>query len=297
MFHLTIVSPQGYLHAQALAEVAESLHHAIAANGHAVGHGYNTCRPDAINIIVGSHMLEKRAMDTLPPGSILYNLEQLDDALLTRLPVMAGLFARHTVWDYSRRNLDFLRQRGLLHANAAHVPLGHAPSLSRIAPAPLEDIDVLFYGSLDAHRHAVLLAMQQAGLRVAHLFGCYGAERDGHIARSKLVLNLHAQGHRILEMARIGYLLANHKAVLSECRADTECPAGIETAIRLCPPDALVATAQALLADADSRSRLAQAGWQWWQSQDAAAVLRPHLAAAVRQNGHDAVTMPLPASH
>lgn len=274
-FHLVRCAPPDYVHAQAFDEVAESLLHGITANGHTSSWAYNACRAGAINLVLGPHLLDEDAARVLPPGSVLYNLEQLHDGLLAQLPTLPWLMARYRVWDYSPRNLAYLSARGLV---ASWVPLGHASVLERIPSPPEQDIDILFYGSVDLTRRRHLVALSEAGLRVVHLFGRYGAERDACIARSKVVLNLHAGNNRILEMARIGYLLTNRKAVLSEWQPDTESPTGVENAIWLRRPEQLVEAACKLVTDAPLRQALGEAGRQWWQTHDIAPLLRPHLA-------------------
>ena len=100
-----------------------------------------------------------------------------------------------------------------------YVPIGYVPELTRIAPAP-EDIDVLFYGALSERRYAVLRDLHDRGLRVKWLLGAFGASRDAWIARSKIVINVHYWEAKIFEIARVSYLLANRRAVVSERGAD-----------------------------------------------------------------------------
>lgn len=91
------------------------------------------------------------------------------------------------MWDYSAANVARLAALGVA---ALHVPIGYHPVLARIERAA-EDLDVLFYGSLNERREAVLDGLEARGLQVASVFGVYGAERDALIARAKLVLNVH----------------------------------------------------------------------------------------------------------
>src|SRR6185437_6664352 len=122
------------------------------------------------------------------PGSILYNLEQVsaDSPWLTA--DLLALFRRYPVWDYSRQNIEQFRHRGI--EVAAHVPLGYMPQLTRI-PVAEEDIDVLFVGSTNERRLAVIEALRTRGIRAEWRFGLYGAERDRLIARAKIMLNMH----------------------------------------------------------------------------------------------------------
>jgi 2-polyprenyl-3-methyl-5-hydroxy-6-metoxy-1,4-benzoquinol methylase len=124
------------------------------------------------------------------------------------------------VWD-SLRNIEKWKAMNRLHA-PSHVPLGYVPELSQIKASQAQDIDVLFYGSLNERRTAILIALKNAGLKVHTVFGVYGKQRDEVIARCKVVLNIHFYETRVFEFVRIAYLLANSKAGVSECSSENE---------------------------------------------------------------------------
>ena len=129
------------------------------------------------------------------------------------------LARRYEVWDYSEKNIAMLQSQG---ANRVRLfQIGHHPRLARIARDVPQDIDVLFYGSFNPRRRAVLGQLRQAGCVVKAVFGVYGAERDALIARSKLVLNLHFYQSKIFEVVRVFYLLSNARAVVAERGPDT----------------------------------------------------------------------------
>jgi len=275
-FRVVVVSPPGYRHSAAFHEVAESLHHAIRALGHEATVGYNRFAPGATHIVLGSNLVGPEAVGTIPPGSVIYNLEQIDADSRWWHAGLQALVARHETWDYSRRNIETFAQLGVTRA-VHHVPVGYVPELSRIPPAAVEDIDVLFYGSVNERRAAVLDALRAQGLNVVQLFGIYGRERDAHIARAKVVLSLHLYPAKILEAVRIGYLLANHKAVVAECEPDTAFEPGIEQAVRLAPYDRIVDTTLRLVRAPAERAALAEAGFRWLAAQPLNEALAPHL--------------------
>ena len=124
------------------------------------------------------------------------------------------------MWD-SLRNIEKWKAMNRLHA-PSHVPLGYVPELSQIKASQAQDIDVLFYGSLNERRTAILIALKNAGLKVHTVFGVYGKQRDEVIARCKVVLNIHFYETRVFEFVRIAYLLANSKAGVSECSSENE---------------------------------------------------------------------------
>ena len=83
-----------------------------------------------------------------------------------------------------------------------------------------QDIDVLFCGSMNERRMQIIQALKDSTLfdkpLVIAQFVGYGAYRDKYIARSKIVLNMHYYTPGIFEIARVSYLLANKKCVVSE---------------------------------------------------------------------------------
>jgi hypothetical protein len=67
----------------------------------------------------------------------------------------------------------------------------------------------------------MLNSLLDAGLKVKHLSGVYGADRDFWISRSKMVLNLHYYEAKIFEIVRMFYLLTNSVPVVAEIGAET----------------------------------------------------------------------------
>ena len=212
-----IVSPKGYDHHQAFDEIAVGLAAAFTERGGSapvVSHpsGWAGRTP----IVLGAHLLSSNLAMILPPDSIIFNFEQVDRASGWLNQQYMDVLRRHRVLDYSHRNLAALRALGIGHARLLQP--GYAPPLSRIAPAPDHDIDVLFYGSMNERRAAVLEGLRAHGVAVTHLFNVYGADRDAAIARAKLVLNIHFYDAAVFESARVAFLLANAACVVTEGR-------------------------------------------------------------------------------
>jgi hypothetical protein len=237
-----------------------------AANQPLVGEG--------INIVFGAHLVAPTV--TFPANTIIVNLEQMRGGLLVQ-PHYIELLRRHLVLDYSARNVERIREMtGNAHVHVFKI--GTMSALTRIAPAPQQDVDVLFYGSLNERRRAILDALAARGLVVKALSGIYGAERDAWIARSKLVLNVHFYEDKIHEIVRTSYLLANRKAVVSECDADTEIDADVRDSLAAVPYDKLVGTCVALARNDARRHALEQAGFERFSLRNQARLLAPLLA-------------------
>ena len=238
LFAVAVVSPPGHpTVGGGFSEVAEGLHHALLALGHDSVLTNRLDLDERRTIVLGANHLVHYGLE-LPKNPIFYNLEQLgDDSPWMAMPEFIDLFRRYPTWDYSQANIEWLAALGL--PRPTHVPIGYVPELTRIAPAP-EDIDVLFYGVLSERRYAVLRDLHDRGLRVKWLSGALGASRDAWIARSKIVLNLHYWEAKIFEVARVSYLLANRRAVVSERGADPTLERDLESGVAFADYDGLV---------------------------------------------------------
>lgn len=277
--HVQIVhlKPPGNIHAEAFAEVAEGLAGGFRDLGIDTRLSVNAFDPGAVNLVLGWHFLPPDAAKVLPPKCILYNLEQLDDKNAAMRHRLADFGATCEIWDYSARNIRILHDAGFGHP-VQHVPIGMTACLERISNSSDQDIDVLFYGSVNERRLVALQALDAAGLAVKSVFGVYGPARDELISRSKLVLNLHYYDSSIFELVRVSYLWANRKAVVAECHPGTELEPGLEEAACFVPYDGLVQACLNLVADADMRRQLESKGHEAMLKRPQSAYLRRVLA-------------------
>ncbi len=274
-FNICVIRPEGYAHHQAFDEIADLLRYAIIELGHPCSVSANEWRSDRTDIVIGCHLLKSTA--DLPDSAILLNTEQLfsrQNAGWTER--VLGYARRHRLWDYNEKNIAALMARGTDGARLLRI--GYQKELQRIAPAPVQDIDVLFYGSYNERRKAVLDELRQRGLNVATLFGVYGAERDAHIARAKVVLNMHYYDQHIFEVVRVFYLMSNRKAVVAEVSADTTVEWRFLQGLRTAPYEGLVEACAALVADAAGRQRLEAEALRTISAWPQARFLQPLLA-------------------
>jgi len=272
---VAIVSPPGYPHGEAFREVAEALHHGLRALGHDSVLGTDLASDGRRQILLGANLLAA-ARAVPPPGAILYNLEQVQEGSPWFGRELIELYRRHPVWDYSAANAAALERLGLPRPQV--VPVGYVPELTRIAPTE-EDVDVLFYGSLNERRRAVLRELEARGARVHVAFGVYGAARDRLVARSRLVLNVHFYEAKVFEIVRVSYLLANRRTVVSErgCDRDEERP--FEQGVAFAEHGRLADRCLELLARPEERRCLAEAGFSAMAARPQAELLRAALAA------------------
>jgi hypothetical protein len=271
---IVILVPSGWEHGAIFAEIAETLVLGLRTIGHKASAAVNGFLPNALNIVLAGFHLTPSDFNHLPTRSVIYNLEQIDDETLARLPHLIELFKRFEVWDFSERNIDRLRP---FVPRLFHLPVGTVPEMTRIKPANMQDIDVLFYGSMTDRRFDALRSISAAGLNVRNEFGLYGVARDELIARSKVVLNLHKHDAKIFEIVRVSYLLSNRKAVVSEVSDVTELPHDLQDAIRGVAFDQLAQACYDLVADDDARGALECRGFERMSARKQSIYLRKLL--------------------
>jgi len=254
-FQLVLIKPEGFDFVESFREVMEVLQEGLRTLGHSVRIQTNRIDPDDIAIIFGIHHLDPALVDRLPPQSIIYNLEQLAPGYPWFSDQYVKLLTRFRVWDYSARNVDYLRREGRSTA-ATHLPFRYSPCLTRVPAAQNEDVDVLFFGVKTERRRRVVQALVERGLNAVALTNVWGAERDAWIARAKVVLNMHQADIGEFESVRVLFLLANGKAVVSETAPGEQIDAALQGAFCAVPYDGLVEACIQLVADSEARFAL-----------------------------------------
>lgn len=196
------------IHTQCFVEVADSIEWALKELGHEVSRGSTI--PDVTNILFG---LRPGDASALPPGSVIYNGEQVNKDGMW--PLLAPAYAGHTIWDYSYANGTRYEEWGLPRPQA--VRPGYAPVLDGRIPSSKKLVDVVFFGSMNERRKKILDRLQDLGLKVMQVpFGVYGKERDELVAQAKLCINIHYYESSVFEAVRCSYLAQNGVPVLTE---------------------------------------------------------------------------------
>jgi hypothetical protein len=257
-FNICLVKPDNYVHSYAFVELGELLLHSLRELGHDATLKIMELADDRINILIGCHLLNPTEKNEVPKSTIILNTEQIhsDDA-----PWNSNIFewVRHfEAWDYSAKNIEKFKSLGI--TNVKHLQIGYQSELKRIKKAAVQDIDVLFYGSVNERRNKILEALKSQGLKVGALFGVYGSDRDSFIARSKIVLNHHFYKSQIFEVVRVFYLLHNEVAVVAEINETTHIEDRWKEAISGAPYDRLVDRVLDLLGDPPSRKAVEENG-------------------------------------
>lgn len=284
-FNVVIISPAGYAHSAAFFELAETVVYGLRSLGYEAGISLNRFSSVAANIFLGAHLISGTTAHTVPRGSIVYNTEQVFEGSRWMRTELPHLIEMHETWDYSRRNIELLTDR-LPASVLRYVPIGFVPQLARIEKAPLQDIDVLFYGSMSDRRAQIIEDLRSRNLNVVARIGCYGKERDALIARSKVVLNVHYYESKIFEIVRVSYLLSNRKAVVAEVDRETAMDPVYRDAVAGVPYTFLAATCAAMAADDARRAQLEERGFQIMSSISEADCLRTAIGQFIQNRAN-----------
>lgn len=170
--------------------------------------------------------------------------------------MLPQLSRRYPIWDYSPANMSYWNEHNIA---AQLVPIGYVPELTRIPPHPRPDIDVLFYGSMNARRQKVLAELEASSVKVV-VVQEFGKLRDDAISRSKVILNIHYyDSPRLFEWVRVSYLLSNLKAVV--CETSEDFPLALLSGVAAATYETLGAACQQLLRNVEERFELQERGF------------------------------------
>jgi len=213
-FNVTLLQPPGFIHSLALKEAADYIHATISACGYRSARTVNFIASDAFNIIFCAHLLKEEHIRKIPPDSIIFNSEALEDPHERQFYSTAypRILEQFFVWDYSTRNLSHIP-----HDHKAVIPFLHCAALKRPDIPRQAGTELLFYGRINARRRAILDELQQRGVPLRVLSGEYDRARDVKIMSAWAVLNLHkTDDTRAFEPIRCFYPLINDVPVISE---------------------------------------------------------------------------------
>ena len=216
-YNICIIKPKNYPHSDAFWELAELLTYSLRDLENDVVMCISEIFADRQNILFGAHLLTDF---DLPPSTIIFNTEQLSKGSEKWVQRIIDLGKKYIIVDYDDNNIKFLQQNGCKKVHKFQI--GFHKKLNRIPRRKNKDIDVLFYGSAKERRRNLLNEISNSGLKVKHLFGVYGAQRDEYISRAKIVLNCHHFEAKIFEIVRVHYLVNNNIPVVSELHPATK---------------------------------------------------------------------------
>jgi hypothetical protein len=228
--NLVVIQPAGYVHSLGFLDQARYVRHQLRRLGAGVTLAKNRLREDAVNIVFGAHLGFQPAWCE-HHTCVFFNLEQIGHGGAQVRPDYLALLRHAQVMDYDAANVSAYRADP---AEVPVVPLGHAPYLERDGLLPLAErpIDLLFFGSMNPRRRALLERIEACGVSVS-VFDApiYGPERDEFIRQAKAVLNCHFYDSSRFEQARVAHCLSLGTPVVSERRVQTQPGADYEAAV------------------------------------------------------------------
>jgi hypothetical protein len=226
--------------------------------------------------------------DSLPKDYILFNAEPLlVDRWRQNTRWTAVIRDALEVWEYNRLNETVLARMGVPFRS---VPFGYAPyyaaSFRRNTEGKglVQDIDVLFVGSLTDRRRQILERIRDVGIgvhAVTRANPAYGGALDELLARAKIVLGIHAFSEpqaQIPDLARLDHPLANRLFVLHERPSAVGTYPGFEENVTTCEYDAMPSACAYFLSRPDERERRAEAAGRWFETQCALDAFIPYEA-------------------
>lgn len=228
--HLTIMQPMGYVHSLGFLDQARYARYQFRRQGAEVTIAKNRLREDAINIIFGAHLGFPNSLKQRY-NCVFFNLEQLGEGGARVSQDYLDLLASSAVIDYDERNL---MAYGCKRGDVPVVSFMAAPYLAVDDAMPLDQrpIDLLFFGSMNERRRALIQRIEACGWNVA-MFDqpLYCDERDHFIRQAKAVFNCHFYEASRFEQARAFHTLSLGTPVVSERTERTQPPVVFEEAV------------------------------------------------------------------
>lgn len=256
--HLCIVQPLGYVHSLGFIDPARYFRHQFRRFGARVTMAKNRLRHGAVNFVFGAHLgfdgsLRERH------ACVFVNLEQLGEGGAQVAQAYRDLLATSAVVDYDADNVPaYARDLDAVPV----VPILHAPYLEAGAALPLAQrpIELLFIGSMNPRRRALIDRIEAQGVQVAMFDAAlYGAERDHFIVQARAVLNLHFYESSRFEQVRVSHCLSLGTPVISERDAACQPHAAFEHGVQWFDASSLE-RAVAAFKDSAAFAERAQAG-------------------------------------
>ena len=213
--HICLISPEGYLHSDALLDPALFFKDQFARFGVEVTFGRNLLKHAAVNFVFGAHNGFNIDICKIY-CCVIVNLEQIGDGGASLSSAYLDLLSRGLVVDYDSGNTS---SYSVFPEEVPLARFGYAPYLATNDLIPLESrpIDLLFFGSMNDRRRKILDLIEATGLKVTIApFRLYGSARDDLIRSAKAVVNIPFYESSRFEQVRAFLCLSLGTPVLSE---------------------------------------------------------------------------------
>ncbi|MDZ4354970.1 MAG: hypothetical protein U1B84_00905, partial [Variovorax sp.] len=250
-------------------DIVESYRLAAEALGYETSFTPHQLDADVVNVVFFAWRADWQWFDKLHARCIIVNFEHLTLGNFCFTEAYQTTLQKYYLWEYSLANFQKNVELGLTASD--HVPLayqhgaGAEPAADTVLPDAEQDIDVVFFGATTPRRVQVLEALIARGVRVVLPMPqpWRNAERDAHLRRAKVVINMHQlDNSRIVEIPRLTVLLRNRKAVVCELYPDSDIDPSLRDAVEGAPWEGLVDATLRLLANPARRAELERMGYE-----------------------------------
>lgn len=251
--NINVIRPVGYLFSEAFRETVE----AIARDAWAADVDYtiseNYIDESRNNIILGAHLAclqENKLIETLRNTTII-NLERLNYFGETwgaqAFKNYCEILKENKIVDYCQTNNRVLQETLNKEAEFLYRPW-HDQRWQKIPNTVTKEHDICIIGSETDRRKEIISKLKERGLKVEARTDLFSTERDQILAKSKIILNIHAyENSQDIELWRMNYLASNGLYILSENSRFEEGEIEIERQINQAPFEQLAEKAVELV--------------------------------------------------
>jgi len=206
--------------------------------------------PETLHIIFNAHQEITPIPDNLK--YVIFNYEQAGSNYIKYPEYITKMKKGLALFDYSYYNKDILEK--ITGKEVDVIPFSYHKSLTVLEPNinNNEDIDVLFYGCMNANRklYADLLKTTKYTVKFVTNYTLFGEALHAEWKKAKIVLNLHYYVNpSVLELSRVLPLIANHKLVFSERSDDALADKRFEEMVVFITPGTIIAELDKYLGD------------------------------------------------
>jgi hypothetical protein len=214
--HLVIVQPENYVHSLGFLDTSDYLQFWLQKQGFRVTLGKNRLRHGAVNVVFGAHLGFHREWLEPKYCAFFFNLEQIGQGGAHISEAYEALLKSGPIIDYHPANVVAYRSD---IKSVPIIPFLNAPYLNPdTTEIRLKDrnIDLLFFGSINAERKAFIKRIEKTGLDVA-VFDkpTYYHERDEYVRHAKAVINTSFYESARFEQVRAFNVLSQGTAFIS----------------------------------------------------------------------------------
>ena len=131
------------------------------------------------------------------------------------------------ICDYSKKNIEFLLNKGIPHQQIYYLPIGSVSCYKNDLdgreysnPEEQDSCEVLFYGDTSSIRRQQFLEKIQSRFKVKIVQNIFGEEMVAQLCSAKIVINIHYYENALLETTRIHEVLSLGIPIISESSQD-----------------------------------------------------------------------------